>query len=338
MTTEHPFLRLTPEAILTSVEQFGLPTDGRLVALNSYENRVFRIGLRDGDAVVGKFYRPGRWTDDQILEEHRWTQALADEEIPVVPPLRYDGRSLLTYNGFHYALYPYRPGHAPEFDNPDHLTMLGRFVGRIHNLGAVQTFAHRPTFNIQAFGDNARRCLIDGGWLPHDLRAAYNSVSADALDAIRAGFARAGSVNSLRLHGDLHLGNILWRNDQPGIVDFDDARMGPAVQDLWMFLSGDSSERTGQLLDLLDGYQTFRDFDPRELHLIEPLRTLRIMHHAAWIAGRWADPAFPHAFPYFAEQHFWETHILSLREQLAAMQEPPLSTVNTLATPRRARY
>lgn len=325
MSTEPPFLRLTPEVILTSVEQLGLLPDGRLVALNSYENRVFRIGLRDRDAVVGKFYRPDRWTDDQILEEHQWTQALAAEEIPVTPPIRRDGRSLFEHDGFRFSLYPYRPGHAPELDNPDHLTMMGRFVGRIHNLGAVQGFAHRPALSIQAFGDAARRCLIDDGWLPHDLRAAYDSVSADALDAIRAGFARAGEVKPLRLHGDLHLGNILWRDEQPGIVDFDDARMGPAVQDLWMFLSGDRPARTGQLLDLLEGYQIFREFDPRELHLIEPLRTLRIMHHAAWIAHRWADPAFPQAFPYFAEQRFWETHILNLREQLAAMQEPQLA-------------
>ncbi|HRH79938.1 MAG TPA: serine/threonine protein kinase [Thiobacillaceae bacterium] len=324
----HPYAALTPDAVLDALESVGLPADGRLLALNSYENRVYQAWLDDAEPVVAKFYRPGRWSDAAILEEHAFTLELAEREIPVVPPLLPEGRSLHEHAGFRFAVYPRRGGRTPELSDPDTLEWLGRFLGRIHAVGALSAYRARPTLDIASFGEEPRDWLLAHDWIPVELRAVWQGVADQALDGVRHAFDRAGDVARLRLHGDCHMGNVLWTEygDAPGphFVDFDDSRMGPAVQDLWMLLSGDRGEMTRQFSDVLTGYEDFMDFDRRELHLIEALRTLRLIHYSAWIARRWDDPAFPAAFPWFDSPRYWEERILELREQIALMQEPPL--------------
>jgi Ser/Thr protein kinase RdoA (MazF antagonist) len=319
-----PFADLGPDLILDAVESVGLPTDGHLLALNSYENRVYQVGIDEADPAIAKFYRPGRWSDAAILEEHAFSQALADCEIPAVAPFAIAGETLHRHRGYRFSLSLRHGGRTPELDDPAVLEWIGRFIGRIHCLGAVEPFAHRPTLDREGFGVEPRAFLLAGGWIPKDLLPAYESVSAAALVGVDACFDRAGEVAQIRLHGDCHRGNLLWTDAGPHFVDFDDARMGPAVQDLWMLLSGDRSDQSRQLADLLAGYESFHEFDHRELHLIEALRTLRQMHYAAWLARRWDDPAFPVAFPWFGTQHYWQDHILALREQIAAMEEGPL--------------
>ncbi|WP_295887509.1 serine/threonine protein kinase [uncultured Thiohalocapsa sp.] len=319
-----PYADLTPDRVLDAVESLGFAVDGRLLALNSYENRVYQVGLEDAPPLIAKFYRAGRWADAQILEEHAFAQALADTEIPVVPPLRQDGQSLFRHEDLRFSLSPRRGGRAPELDDPDVLRRLGRLLGRLHNVGAAAPFLHRPALTIRGFGEEAGAYLLDAGWVPAELEPAYRSVLDQALGEVRACFARAGEVASLRLHGDCHRGNILWTDAGAHFVDLDDARMGPAVQDLWMLLAGEREEMSLQLGAVLAGYREWRDFDPRELHLLEALRTLRQIHYAAWIARRWEDPAFPAAFPWFDEPRFWQDQVLALREQIAAMQEGPL--------------
>jgi Ser/Thr protein kinase RdoA (MazF antagonist) len=319
-----PYAGLTPDVVLDAVEGMGLPVDGRLLALNSYENRVYQVGTDDGAAVVAKFYRPGRWSDAQILEEHAYTLELAEREIPVVAPLAIAGGSLHAHGGFRFAVYPRRGGRAPEFDRPDTLEWMGRFLGRIHAVGALQPYRARPALDVAGFGDAPRTYLLDQGWIPDDLLPAWESVSAQALDGVRRCFERAGEFVSLRLHGDCHAGNVLWTDAGPHFVDFDDSRMGPAVQDVWMLLSGEREDRSRQLGIVLEAYEEFHEFNPRELHLIEALRTLRLLHYSAWLAQRWGDPAFPMAFPWFNTQRYWQDRVLELREQVALMQEPPL--------------
>lgn len=325
-----PFADLTPDAVLNAIDAVGMTTSGTLLALNSYENRVFQVGVDDGAQrfVVAKFYRPGRWSDAQILEEHAFTRELADAEVPAVPPLDVGGATLHERSGYRFALYPRRGGRAPEIEDRQVREWLGRFIGRIHAVGGASAFRHRPTLDATSFGAEPRAYLLDSHWLPHELRDVYAGVSAQALEEVRHCYERAGSVRRIRLHGDVHVGNVLWTDSaaQPGphFVDFDDARMGPAVQDLWMLLSGTRDERQAQLADLLAGYEDFADFDRRELALIEALRTLRLIHYSAWIARRWDDPAFPAAFPWFDTPRYWEQKILELREQVAAMVEPPL--------------
>jgi Ser/Thr protein kinase RdoA (MazF antagonist) len=322
-----PFAGLTPDCLLSGIESLGLACDSRLLGLNSYENRVYQIGMEEGPPLVAKFYRPQRWSDAAILEEHAFVTALAEREIPVVPALQFNGRTLHEFAGFRFALFPRRGGRAPELGDPQTLEWLGRFLGRIHALGAVKAYRKRPTLDIASFGEEPRDYLIAHDFIPPDLLAAWRSVVDQALTGVRHCFDRAGAVRRLRLHGDCHVGNVLWI-DGPGggphFVDFDDSRMGPAVQDLWMLLSGDAAEMSGQLAALLRGYRQFCDFDHRELHLLEALRTLRLIHYAAWIARRWHDPAFPAAFPWFNTQRYWQDRILELREQIALMDEPPL--------------
>ncbi|HMM47836.1 MAG TPA: serine/threonine protein kinase [Thiobacillaceae bacterium] len=321
----HPYSALTPDCALDALEHTGLRADGRLLALNSYENRVYRMGVEDGAPVAVKFYRPGRWTDAAILEEHAFTTQLAAAEIPVVPPLRFNGATLHTHAGFRFAVYAWQGGRTAEFDRMETLEWMGRFLGRIHAVGATQAFAHRPMLDIATFGYASRDALRAGGWLPADLVAAWESVVDHALASVSHCYARAGAVRAIRLHGDCHAGNVLWTDAGPHFVDFDDSRMGPAVQDLWMLLSGEREAQQAQLNAILAGYEDFATFDPRELHLVEALRTLRLIHHAAWLARRWDDPAFPAAFPWFNTQQYWQTHILELREQIALMDEPPLA-------------
>ena len=322
--TTTPYAGLTPDLILNAIDSAGYRTDGRLLALNSYENRVYQVGIEDEKPLVAKFYRPTRWTDEQILEEHAFTAELAAREIPAVPALVTGNSTLHAFEGFRFALYPRRGGRAPELDDPDTLEWLGRFIGRIHAIGAIKPFVHRPAFDIESFGEAPREFLLNGEWIPAELHDAYSSVIDQALDGVHDCFDRAGSVVQLRLHGDCHPGNVLWTDDGPHFVDFDDARMGPAMQDLWMLLSGDRAAMTRQLSDVLAGYEDFAELDRRELGLIEALRTLRMIHYSAWLARRWDDPAFPAAFPWFHTTKYWQDQILELREQVAAMQEPLL--------------
>jgi len=319
-----PYSALTPDAVLDALEGIGLYSDGRLLALNSYENRVYQAGMEDGPALIAKFYRPARWTEAAILEEHAFVATLAEREIQVVPALVIDGRTLHEYNGFRFSIFTKHGGRAPELDHGDTLERIGRFIGRIHAVGALDIYRHRPTLDIQSFGVEPVEYLLAHDFIPAELMEVYRGVAALALDGVRRCFERAGEVRCLRLHGDCHAGNVLWTDAGPHFVDFDDSRMGPAIQDLWMLLSGCRAEQTRQLTDILAGYQDFYDFDPRELHLVEALRTLRLIHYAAWIARRWDDPAFPAAFPWFNTQRYWQDRILELREQIALMDEPPL--------------
>ena len=323
-TTHHPFHALTPDFIMDAVESQGYRCDCRTFALNSYENRVYQVGIDEELPLIAKFYRPERWSADQIMEEHHFCFELAEHELPVVATLKNAaGESLFLYKGFRFALYPRQGGHAPEFDNLDNLLILGRMLGRIHQIGAVQSFRHRPTLDSRSFG-HASVALIRERFIPEDYRPSYEAVTGQLLEVIDGIMESVGSVRSIRTHGDCHAGNILWRDNAPHFVDFDDARTAPAVQDLWMMLSGDRQRQTAQLESLMEGYREFCDFDLRELRLIESLRALRMLHYSAWIASRWDDPAFPAAFPWFNTVRYWGEQILALREQLAVLEEPPL--------------
>jgi Ser/Thr protein kinase RdoA (MazF antagonist) len=323
-----PFYLLDPDAILNAVASAGLCPDGRLLALNSYENRVYQVGIEDSMPVVVKFYRPQRWSDAEIHEEHAFVRELADAEIPVVAPLAFAGQTLLHHqhedSDFRFAIFPKQGGRAPELDRAGNLEWMGRFIGRIHAIGALKPFELRPSLDIESFGLEPRDYLLAHDFIPQDLREVYAGVAAQALDGVMRCYERAGRVSVIRLHGDCHMGNVLWTDDGPHFVDFDDSRNGPAIQDIWMLLSGERSEMTGQLNDFLAGYEDFKEFDTRELYLVEALRTLRLIHYAAWLARRWDDPAFPAAFPWFNTQRYWQDRILELREQIALMDEPPL--------------
>ncbi len=341
--SDAPYAGLNPDTVLDALDAVGLRGDGRLIQLNSYENRVFQVFLEDGRVVVAKFYRPARWTNDQILEEHTFSDELAAADIPVAAcsPLLLDPHSLhadrITLIGStlaqfetplgsqRFSVSPRLAGRAPELEDAGTLEWIGRFVGRMHAVGNLQPFAFRQTLDIATFGAANRDWLIAHDVVPPDAALPWQAISAQALDAVQEAFSRGGGVpKMLRLHGDCHLGNVLWTAAGPHFVDLDDAVMGPAVQDLWMLLSGDRQAMTRQLAAILDGYESFMEFDWRELRLVEPLRTLRMLHHSAWIARRWSDPAFPVAFPWFASPSYWAEQITRLREQIAAMAEPPL--------------
>lgn len=320
----HPYTQLTPDRVLDAVESAGWRVDGRLFGLNSYENRVYQIGLEDGASVVAKFYRPARWSDAQIDEEHGFALELAAREIPVVAPLAHDGRTLFDHAGFRFAVYPRRGGRTPELDDPAVLEWIGRFLGRIHAVGATRAFRARPALDPQSFGRVPRDFLLAHDLIPPELREAWSSIAALALAAIERRWNETEGLASIRLHGDCHPGNILWTHEGPHFVDLDDCRSGPAMQDLWMLLSGDRDSMQRQLAAVLRGYEQFCDFDARGLSLVEPLRTLRLLHYAAWIGERWDDPAFPAAFPWFGTPRYWQDRVLELREQVAAMDELPL--------------
>ncbi len=327
-----PYSGLTPDTILDAVESLGLACDGHLHALNSYENRVYQVGIEDQKPVVAKFYRPARWSDAQIDEEHAFAAELDSLEIQVVAPSAFDGRTLHHFGGFRFAVFPRRGGRSPELEDPVVLEWIGRFMGRIHAVGATRPFAHRPELDIESFGREPRQWLLDHDFIPADLREAWVAVADLALEGVARCYERAGPVGTLRLHGDCHAGNILWTpldsmQSAPGphFVDLDDARTGPAVQDLWMLLSGDRETMSRALGDVLAGYEDFCDFNRRELHLLEALRTLRLLHYSAWLARRWDDPAFPLAFPWFNTHRYWQDRIIELREQVGAMNEPPLT-------------
>jgi len=321
-----PYADLTPDLILDAIDQTGFPTSGSLLALNSYENRVYQVGMMDGSFLVAKFYRPGRWDDATIQEEHDFSRELAAEEIPVVAPLNDDaGQTLRHYEGYRFALYPRHGGRAPELDDPEHLRWLGRTLGRIHAIGSSTLFQHRPTLNIQTFGHDAVEFLLEREFIPAELVHNYQLAADTVLQLVENAFEVTGPYRRLRLHGDCHPGNILWTEAGPHFVDLDDCLNGPAVQDLWMLLSGNQNDMVRQLKFLLEGYNTFFDFDPLELHLLEALRALRLLHYSAWLARRWHDPAFPQAFPWFNTPRYWEDQLTTLREQAERLQSPPLA-------------
>ncbi|HKA46141.1 MAG TPA: serine/threonine protein kinase [Burkholderiales bacterium] len=320
-----PYSGLTPDRVLDAMSSVGLRPDGRLLSLNSYENRVYQAWMEEGPPLVAKFYRPARWSDAQILEEHAFALDLAGAEIPVAAPLVIEQRTLHECDGFRFTVFPRRGGRAPELEDPKTLEWIGRFVGRMHAVGAARAFGSRPTLDIESYGTEPRAWLLESRLIPADVLEAWTSVTALALDGVRRAIDRAGDVKTIRLHGDCHAGNVLWTDDGPHFVDFDDSRMGPAVQDLWMLLSGERDSMVRQLGNLITGYEDFREFDAGELPLVEALRTLRLIHYSAWIARRWEDRAFPAAFPWFGTQRYWQDRILELREQIAAMDEEPLA-------------
>jgi len=320
----HPFSGLDPDRVLDALQSVGIVGDGRLLALNSYENRVYQVGRDDGPPVVAKFYRPQRWTSEAILEEHAFVAELAGREVPVVPALAIEGRTLHEFAGFRFAVCPRRGGRAPELGDAATLEWMGRFIGRIHAVGGLSSYRVRPALDRQTFGREPVDYLLRQDFIPQELRATWASVAEQALAGVARCYERAGDLPLLRLHGDCHGGNVLWTDDGPHFVDFDDSRMGPAVQDLWMLLSGERIDMVRQMSDVLAGYEDFCDFDPRQLYLVEALRTLRLIHYSAWLAMRWDDPAFPAAFPWFNTQRYWQDRILELREQVALMDEPPL--------------
>lgn len=321
---QRPYDGLTPEFILEALEAAGWRSDARLLALNSYENRVYQAGQDQGPPVVVKFYRPGRWSNEAILEEHAFCLELAEAEIPVVPPLTgVDGTTLHTHGGFRFAVFPRHGGRAPEPGDLDQIEWIGRFLGRLHAIGASRPFVHRPVIDLNNYAIEPFREVVASGFVPMELVDVYASVVEQILPRLQACYERAGAVGSLRLHGDCHLGNVLWTDAGPHFVDLDDCRSGPAVQDLWMMLAGDREAVTRQLDAMLEGYTMFREFDLRELYLLEALRTMRMLFYSAWLARRWDDPAFPRAFPWFATHRYWEEQILALREQTAALEEAP---------------
>lgn len=324
-TTQHPFERLTPDLVMDAVESQGYVCDCRTFALNSYENRVYQVGIEEQSPLIAKFYRPRRWSAAQILEEHHFCFELAAHELPVVAPLRnVAGESLFHYRNFSFALYPRQGGRAPEFDHLDHLQILGRMLGRIHAVGAQRKFVQRPVLDSQSFGHASVELLLER-FIPAEYRPSFQAISHDLLQGIDEVLAARPGLPMIRSHGDCHAGNILWRNDAPHFVDFDDARMAPAIQDVWMMLSGDRGRQTAQLAALARGYNEFYDFPIAQLPLIEALRSLRMLHYSAWLAQRWDDPMFPVHFPWFNTMNYWGEQILYLREQLAELSEPPLA-------------
>lgn len=323
MTTTHPFEALTPDTVLNAIDRMGLCTNARIYPLNSYENRVYYIGLENSLPVIAKFYRPNRWSETQILEEHAFTHTLKEHELPVISPMVHNGQSLFKDDSFYFAIYPMQGGHAPELGDENTLLTIGRTLGRMHAFSAVEPFHFRKVFNVQEWGYENTTYLLEQNIIPTEMVNAYQTLTADLLKRIDH-IWQSAPFTPIRLHGDCHPGNILWRHDNVFLVDFDDCCTGPAIQDIWMLLSGDRSQRTQQLSILMEGYQEFYDFNPVELHLIEALRTLRMIHYNGWLAKRWDDPAFPMAFPWFNTPRYWAEHILGLREQLSELQEPPL--------------
>lgn len=325
MQNNHPYEALTPEVILSAVEQLGVRCTGALSALNSYENRVYRVDTEEHGPWAVKFYRPGRWADAAIHEEHQFARALVEHEIPAVAPLAHADRTLHCYRDFRFAVFPWQPGRAPELSRRDDYVVLGRYLGRLHLLGAARPFHHRPRLSVADFGTRSLETILATEFVPPDLRVAFRAIAEQVLAPIMAAFEATRELVWLAIHGDFHRGNLLWSEHGPHLVDFDDCLMGPAVQDLWMMLAGDRADMEQQLAALLDGYSEFAEFNPLELRLIEPLRTLRLLHYNAWLARRWDDPAFPRNFPWFGAPRYWEEQILTLKQQAAALDEPPLA-------------
>ncbi|QOL26193.1 serine/threonine protein kinase [Thalassotalea sp. LPB0316] len=316
------FSSLSPDVMLDAIEQLGIFVESGLLPLNSYENRVYQFHDEDKIKYVTKFYRPQRWSIEQIQEEHDFALELEAQELPIVAPLVIDGQSLFEHQGYHFALYPCRGGRIFEVDNLDQLEWMGRFIGRIHAISQKSAFVHRPAFNSQEFLLDAQQTILTSEFVPLSLKTAFETILAQVIELASAQFKPS---NFIRLHGDCHAGNILWTDDGPHFVDLDDCRMGPAIQDLWMMLSGDRQQQLLQLDTLLCGYEEFNSFDNSQLALIESLRTMRVVNYMAWLCKRWQDPAFPRNFPWFNTEKYWEQQILMLKEQMSALQQPPLS-------------
>ena len=319
----HPYENLTPDCILDALEDVGFKPSGSLLALNSYENRVYQVSLEDGSFVIAKFYRPERWSDAAILEEHAFSYELKQQEIPIVTPLTLNDKSLFEFNHFRFAVFPRQGGRTPELEQPETLKQLGRCLGRLHAVGASQRFTDRPTITVQNFGFDSLNYLLENDFVSPEVRTNYQSAAEEALQLVEQR-VEAILPRNIRLHGDCHPGNLLWRDDAPHFVDLDDCRMGPAVQDLWMLLSGSTDEMSIQFRHILEGYETFFEFDVSELALIESLRTLRLLHYSAWLARRWDDPAFPQHFPWFDSPCYWEEQMITLREQIERLQQPSI--------------
>lgn len=317
-TSPQTFFQLTPDQVLDAIESVGLEPQAALLALNSYENRVYQFRDYDENKFVVKFYRPNRWSDAQILEEHHFSLQLANNEIPVIPPLVFNGVSLLNYAGFRFAIFDCKGGRSPELEDKDTLTWIGRFIGRIHALGEIEAFQHRPALTINAFAEKSAQYLLSNEFIPSHILPAYQAISTQLIDLCHSRFDSLGKYPSIRLHGDCHPSNVLWTDDGPHFVDFDDARMGPAIQDLWMLIN-DANDRE-LWNNLLNGYEDFMEFDDRQFKIMESLRTIRMLHYSAWLAQRWEDPSFKHNFPWFNTDRYWEDHVLSLKEQLSVMQ------------------
>lgn len=316
-----PYANLDPSLILDAVEQLGFHCSGSLFALNSYENRVYQIGLEDGAPLIAKFYRPGRWSDEAILEEHQFSTELAAHEIPVVAPIKLD-TTLFSHQGFRFALFPRQGGRALELDNLEQLEWMGRFIGRLHAVGACQPFQHRMVLDVTTYGTQPNQFLLENNFIPPEIIQNYSDIVAYALEEIQRIFSQVEELRYIRLHGDCHTGNILWNQSGPQIVDLDDCLMGPAVQDIWMLLSGANPQEERIQLDcILNGYEEFYTFNYGELKLINALRTLRMLHYSAWLAKRWEDPAFPLNFPWFNTAKYWQEHLQNLREQIALLGE-----------------
>ena len=335
--TIQDYSKLDPDTVISAVESKGYLSDARVLALNSYENRVYQVGIEEEQPIIAKFYRPGRWNNEQILEEHTFSKELHELDIPAIPPIylpkptdsnstfkdEWVSNSLFNYKDYRFALYLRRGGRAPELTDLDQLYWLGKLMGRIHAIGRSKQFQHRPTLSIESFITRPYHYILDHGFMPTLFIESYKAIVNDILHHVETNYQQF-PPKLIRLHGDCHAGNILWTDNGPHFVDFDDSRNGPAVQDLWMLLSGERHDQETQLREILEGYEEFCDFDRTELNLIESLRSMRIIHYAGWLAKRWNDPAFPRAFPWFNTEQFWGEHILQLKEQLAILQEPPL--------------
>jgi len=316
-----PYHNLHPDLILAAIESAGFRCTGSLLALNSYENRVYQVGIEEASPLIVKFYRPNRWSDEAILEEHAFSKALVELEIPVVAPLSGSEKesTLYHFEGFRFALFPSFGGRALELDNFDQLEWMGRFIGRLHSVGAATPYQHRPQLNVETHGYKPYQSLIEMDFIPFYLKTRYIETVEIALEKITNIYRDIGPLNYIRVHGDCHVGNILWRDQGPHIVDLDDSEMAPAIQDIWMLLSGDFQQMQLQLHYILEGYDEFFDFDRRELRLIEPLRTLRMIQYSAWLASRWEDPAFPRHFSWFNTPHYWEEQVHHLQLQIDAL-------------------
>jgi len=315
---EQSFFKLTPDQVLDAIESTGLFPQAALLALNSYENRVYQFRDDDENKYVVKFYRPHRWSNEQILEEHQFSLQLSDSEIPVIPPLKFNQQTLLEFNGFRFSIFECKGGRTPELEDKKTLQWIGRFIGRIHAIGQSEIFEHRPELTIHSFAEESVQFLLADNFIPTHILPAYQAITEQLIVISQQKFTELGQFDSIRLHGDCHPSNVLWTDDGPHFVDFDDARMGPAVQDLWMLINDASNRELWN--ELLTGYEDFMEFDDRQFKIVEPLRTIRMIHYSAWLAKRWQDPSFKHNFPWFNTARYWEEHILSLKEQLSVIQ------------------
>lgn len=318
-----PYYQLNPDRVMDAVESLGFYCDGRVMALNSYENRVFQVGIEDAQPLIAKFYRPGRWSDAQILEEHQFSLELAAANVAAIAPVQHQGGTLFQFADYRFSLFPRKGGHAPELDNEEHLFELGRFLGKMHSIGEIKAFQHRPELNVETYARTGQQHVLDSGLLG-GYRQRYQSITDELLQECERRLQQV-SAPLIRVQGDCHGGNMLWRDDELMLLDFDDCRMAPAMQDIWMLLSGDHLQQQQWLAEVLEGYEEYRTFPRQELALIEPLRTLRMIYYSGWLAQRREDPAFVMAFPHFGGEHWWLEHLNALDQQKVLLKQPPLA-------------